>query len=145
MPVYEGAHETKLPASAEDAFAVMTDYERLPAWQGPLRRCEVLSRYGDGLAREVSYEIDVKLRRVTYTLRHSYERPTEIGSEYVEGDFKCLEGRWRFESTGHDETAARFELRIDPGLPIPGRIQRMLNDRVLRSSVEDLRKRLEQG
>lgn len=145
MPVYEGSHETTLPATPEDAFAVMTDYERLPEWQGPLKRCEVLSRYGDGLAREVAYEIDVKLRRVTYTLRHSYEPPTEIGSEYVEGDFNCLEGRWRFDPAGRDRSSARFDLRIDPGLPIPGRIQRMLNERVLRSSVEDLRKRLERG
>lgn len=143
MPVYEGSHEATLQASAEQAFAVMTDYERLPEWQGPLKRCEVLSRYDDGLAREVSYEIDVKLRRVRYTLRHSYDRPTEIGSEYVEGDFSCLEGQWRFEPRGGDQTSARFDLRIDPGLPIPGRIQKMLNDRVLKSSVEDLRKRLE--
>ncbi len=144
MPTYEGSHETTLPGSPEDAFAVMTDYDRLPDWQGPLKRCEVLSRYDDGLAREVRYEIDVKLRRVTYTLRHSYERPHEIGSEYVEGDFNCLEGRWRFDPID-DGARVRFHLRIDPGLPIPGRIQKMLNTRVLRASVEDLRKRLESG
>lgn len=145
MPVYEGSHETTLPASVEDAFAVMTDYDRLPEWQGPLKRCEVLSRYEDGLAREVAYEVDVRLRRVRYTLTHTYKPPTEIGSEYVEGDFNCLEGRWLFHPAGRCRSSARFDLRIDPGLPIPGPIQKMLNDRVLRSSVEDLRKRLERG
>lgn len=145
MPVYEGSHETTLPATPEEAFAVMTDYESLPEWQGPLESCRVLSRYEDGLAREVRYEVDAKLRRVSYTLRHVYDRPSEIGSDYVEGDFECLAGRWTFRPAAAGRTRARFDLRIDPGLPIPGRIQRMLNDRVLRSSVEDLRKRLERG
>lgn len=145
MPVYEGSHETTLAASPAEAFAVMTDYDALPEWQGPLKRCHVLTRYDDGLAREVEYEIDAKLRRVTYTLRHSYERPNAIESEYVEGDLNCLEGRWRFAAADGGRTSARFDLRIDPGLPIPARIQRMLNDRVLKSSVEDLRRRLEGG
>jgi ribosome-associated toxin RatA of RatAB toxin-antitoxin module len=143
MPTYEGSHETTLRASPEEVWAVMTDYDHLPEWQGPLKRSEVLSRYPDGRAREVRYEIDVKLRSVVYTLRHSYEHPTEIAGEYVEGDLACLEGRWRFEPTGHGGTRVRFDLRIDPGLPIPGPVQRMLHDRVLRSSVEDLRRRMD--
>jgi ribosome-associated toxin RatA of RatAB toxin-antitoxin module len=145
MPVYEGSHETTLPASPQEAFDVMTDYDSLPDWQGPLERCTVVSRYEDGRAREVEYEIDVKLRRVRYSLQHIYDPPTEIDSQYLEGDFKCFEGRWRFDPAGGRTTRARFDLRIDPGLPIPGRIQRMLNERVLRMAVEDLRKRLERG
>ena len=145
MPVYEGSHETALPASPDEAFEAMTDYDSLPEWQGPLKRCTVLSRYDDGLAREVEYEIDVKLRRVRYSLRHIYDAPNEIDSEYLRGDFKWFEGRWRFDPADDGTTRARFDLKIDPGLPIPGRIQRMLNERVLRSAVEDLRKRLERG
>ena len=143
MPVYEGSHETTLSASAEDAFAAMTDYESLPRWQGQLKRCDVLSRYDDGLARDVEYEIDVKVRSVTYRLRHSYDKPREIGSDYLDGDFNCFEGRWRFEPVVEDRTRVTLDLRIDPGLPVPGPIQRMLNNRVLKSSVEDLRKHLE--
>ncbi len=145
MPVYEGSQEATLSARPEEAFAAMTDYETLPEWQGPLKRCEVLSRYDDGLARDVEYEIDVKLRSVTYRLRHTYEPPNEIDSEYLEGDFNCFEGRWRFEAAGRGRTRVHLDLRIDPGLPIPGRIQKMLNDRVLKSSVEDLRRHLERA
>ena len=147
MPLYEGSHETILAAPPEAAFAVLTDYEHLPDWQGPLQRCEVLSRYDDGLGREVRYEVDVKVRRVKYTLRHDYDRPERIGSAYVEGDFRRFEGDWQLRPHGDGgaQTAARLSLRIDPGLPLPGRIVRMLHERVLRTSVEDLRKRLERG
>ena len=145
MPVYEGCHETVVRGAPEDAFAVMTDVEHLADWQGPLKRATVLSRGPDGLAQEVEYEIDVKLRCVKYVLRHDYDAPHRIGSSYVEGDFECFEGQWEFEPAGAGQTTARFDLRIDPGLPLPGRITKMLNDRVLRSAVEDLRKRLERG
>lgn len=145
MPVYEGSHATTLPGSPEEAFAVMTDYNSLPDWQRPLKRCTVLSRYDDGLAREVEYEVDVKLRRVRYSLRHVYDPPHEIDSEYLGGDFQCFAGRWQFEPLTTGTTRASFDLRIDPGLPIPGAIQRALNQRVLRSAVEDLRKRMERG
>jgi coenzyme Q-binding protein COQ10 len=146
MPLYEGSHETIVPVPPEAAFAVLTDYERLPEWQGPLQRCEVLSRYDDGLGREVRYEVDVKVRRVRYVLRHDYDRPARIGSEYVEGDFRRFEGDWVLRPHGDGgQAAARLSLRIDPGLPLPGRIVRMLHERVLRTSVEDLRRRLERG
>ncbi len=143
MPVYEGSHQIVLRGEPELAFEVMTDYDRLPEWQGPLKRCRVLDRYPDGLARDVEYEVDVKLRAVVYRLRHSYERPHLIGSEYLDGDFACFEGTWRFTPDGDERTAARLSLRIDPGFTIPGRIASMLNKRVLKTSVEDLRKYLE--
>jgi ribosome-associated toxin RatA of RatAB toxin-antitoxin module len=145
MPLYRGSHETLLPAPPAEAFAVLTDYEHLPDWQGPLTRCEVLSRYRDGLGREVRYDVDVKVRRVTYTLRHDYDRPERIGSQYVEGDFREMAGDWTLRPHGDGGTAARFSLQIDPGLPLPGPVLRMLNERVLRTSVEDLRRRLERG
>ena len=145
MPLYEGSHETLLPAPPDAAFAVLTDYEHLPEWQGPLERCDVLSRYRDGLAREVRYVVDVKVRRVTYTLRQRYDRPERIDSDYVEGDFRRFEGGWSLTPHGDGGTVARLSLRIDPGLPVPGPVGRMLQERVLRTSVEDLRRRLERG
>lgn len=143
MPIYEGSHETELPASAGDAFDVLTDYDSLHEWQGALDHCRVLSRHPDGLAKDVEYVADVRVRKVRYVLRHAYERPRRIGSEYLEGDFRCFEGEWTLDPAGTDRTRARLELRIDPGLLVPGPIQRMLNRRILRTSVDDLRKRLE--
>lgn len=143
MATYSGSHSTDLPVAPEEAFAVMTRYEELPTWQGPLKRCAVLNRHDDGLGRDVEYEVDVKLRTVTYTLRHSYDPPRVIRSEYLDGDFRSLEGGWTFEPHGEGATHARFELRIDPGLPVPGPVAKMLKERVLKSAVNDLSKRLE--
>jgi ribosome-associated toxin RatA of RatAB toxin-antitoxin module len=145
MPVYEGSHETVLPAAPEDVFAVLTDYEHLHEWQGALERCTVLSRDRRGLGKEVEYVADVRVRKVRYVLRHDYKQPETIGSEYLEGDFRCFEGNWTLEPAPGDKTRARLSLRIDPGLPVPGPVQRLVNKRILKSSVEDLRKRMERN
>ena len=144
MPLYEGSHEAALPGAPADAFEVMTDYEGLPRWQRSLKRCRVLTRRDDGLGEEVEYEVDVKVRTVTYVLRHDYSPPNRIGSEYLRGDFRHFEGHWRFDPHG-DRTRVALSVKIDPGLPVPGPLARMINNRVLKGSVEDLRRRLERG
>lgn len=71
--------------------------------------------------------------------------PTRIDSEYLSGDFRCFEGEWRFDPLGDGLTRVQVEIRIDPGFPIPGRIVKMLNERVLKSSIDDRCRRLEGG
>ena len=142
MPVYEATRETEIEASPADCFAVLTDYERMPEWQSRVAECKVLSHDEDGRGHEVEYAIDVKLRTVRYRLRHLYDEPTWIGSEYAGGDFRSFEGDYRFEQHG-DATHVTFGLRIDPGLRVPGPVAKMLNEAVMGRALEDLKKRVE--
>jgi ribosome-associated toxin RatA of RatAB toxin-antitoxin module len=141
VPVYEGTREIDIPAPPEACFAVLTDYEQLPEWQRMVRRCEVLTRDEYGRAAEVEYEIDAVLRRVTYRIRHLYDEPSWVGSEYLGGDFECFEGEWRFDAQ-EEATHVTFHLRIDPGLRIPSQIAKLLNDAVMGQSVRDLKARV---
>lgn len=145
MTVHSDSHAVELAATPEDVFTTLTDYERLGEWQRSLEGCRVLSRWEDGLGRQVEYRIDAKVRSVRYVLEHDYERPNRIGSRYVEGDFASMEGEWRLESIGGSRTRAELALAIDPGLPVPKPIQRKVRDRVLKRSVEDLARRMGAG
>jgi ribosome-associated toxin RatA of RatAB toxin-antitoxin module len=118
----------------------MLDFERLPEWQRAVKSATVLSRDSDGRAHEVAYEIDVRVAVVRYTLRHTYRVPSQIGSAYVEGDFRDCEGEWTFDDLGDGTTEAGFRLQIDPGRVIPRPVVRMLNRRVMKGSVDDLRR-----
>jgi ribosome-associated toxin RatA of RatAB toxin-antitoxin module len=142
MPVYEATRETEIDAPPANCFAVLTDYERMPEWQSRMAECNVLSHGDDGRAREVEYVIDVKLRTVRYRLQHLYDEPGWIGSEYLGGDFRCFEGEYALTDTDGG-THVQFHLRIDPGLRVPGRIAKMLNDAVMGRALEDLKKRVE--
>jgi ribosome-associated toxin RatA of RatAB toxin-antitoxin module len=142
VPVYESTQTVQVAAPAEVCFAVLTDYERMPEWQSRVSECRVLSRGSDGLAEVVEYAIDVRVRTVRYRLRQCYDRPAWIGSEYLDGDFRCFEGDYRFSEQG-DGTLVEFHLRIDPGLRVPSRVVKMLNQAVMGRALEDLRTRVE--
>jgi ribosome-associated toxin RatA of RatAB toxin-antitoxin module len=144
VPIYEGRHEAVIAARPDDTFATLTDYEHLHEWQGSVRRATVLNRDDRGRGRDVEYEIDAWVRTVRYVLRHTYDAPSRIDSQYLRGDFATFEGFWRFDPQPGGRTRALVDIRIDPGLRLPGRIVRLLQRRVLQSAVEDLRRHLEQ-
>jgi ribosome-associated toxin RatA of RatAB toxin-antitoxin module len=142
MPVYEAIREIEIAAQPADCFAVLTDYERLPQWQSRVSECRVLARDEAGRGSEVEYAIDAKLRTVRYRLRHSYNEPGWVGSDYLGGDFRDFAGDYRFE-TQYGGTHVTFHLRIDPGLRVPGRVAKMLSETVMGRALEDLKREVE--
>lgn len=142
MPWYEGEHSASVEASPEHCFATLTDYERFPEWQGALRRCEVLEREESGLGSLVDYEVATPIRPVSYSLRHSYEEPSRIRGELVEGQVKGFEGEWRLDGDGAI-TRVEFALRIDAGFWVPTKVTEMLHDTVMKRAVRDLKSRVD--
>ena len=143
MPVYEETRHVDVHARPEDCFAVLTDYDHLPDWQSRICECRVIERDERGRGSVVEYAIDAKLRVVRYRLRHSYDEPTSIGSEYLEGDFKQFAGDYAFTAQ-NEVTDVEFRLRIDPGFSVPGRIARMLGQAVMGKSLQDVKARVEE-
>jgi ribosome-associated toxin RatA of RatAB toxin-antitoxin module len=136
-------HSLVIDAEPAVCFEAITDYETFPEWQAAVKNVQVLSRDEDGRGREVHFEIDAKIREVSYTLRYSYEPPHLIAWDYVEGDVTSVDGEYVFEDRGDGTTLATYELDIDPGVWLPGRIKKMLTDQVMKRSVEDLKRHVE--
>jgi ribosome-associated toxin RatA of RatAB toxin-antitoxin module len=137
MAAHRETQSVEVEAPAEAVFAALTDFESLPDWQRALKRCVVLSRHPDGTGHEVEYILDAKFREVRYVLAHDYDAPHRIGSSYLEGDFKDMEGTWTMRPAG-DTTHVSLDLEIDPGLPVPGPLKRQLRNRILGRALDDL-------
>ena len=132
-------------APAQACFDALLDYESMPEWQSTVRRCTVLSRDDAGRGLDVEWEIDAKLRTVHYTLRYEYDEPHRIDCAYVDGDVKSIDGEYVLAEDGDGRTLVTFRLEIDPGMWVPGKVKRMLNEQVMRRSIEDLKRRVEGG
>jgi len=137
--------QVTIDAPPQACFDALLDYERMPAWQSSVKSCEVLARDGDGRGTEVAWEIDAKVRSVAYRLQYSYDEPRWIGCRYVEGDVKDLEGEYTLDDAGDGTTLATFSLEIDPGMWVPGKVAGMLNEQVMKRSLEDLKRYVESG
>jgi hypothetical protein len=93
----------------------------------------------------VAFEIDAKVKTIHYRLRYSYEPPHRIAWEYLGGDVKDVDGELTLEDRGDGATLVTYSLALDPGVWMPGPLQKVLNDQVMKGSVEDLKRRVESG
>ena len=96
MPAYGECRVAEIDAPPEACFDALTDYERLPEWQGAVRSARVLERDEQGRGAVVEYVVDARFKTVRYRLRQIYDEPHRLGSEYLGGDFRDFSGEWRF-------------------------------------------------
>ena len=126
-------HQVTIDGLPQACFDALTDYETFTQWQDAVKSCEVISRDGDGRGREVAFEVDARVKTINYRLEYSYEEPHLITWDYLEGDVKEIDGEYTFEDNGDGTTLATYSLRIDPGVWVPGKLAKILNEQVMRA------------
>jgi ribosome-associated toxin RatA of RatAB toxin-antitoxin module len=137
---YGECQSAEIAASPQACFDALTDFERLPQWQGAVRSVQVLERDEHGRGTVVEFEVDARVRRVRYRLRQLYDEPQRIASRYLGGDFRDFAGEWRFTALGEQRTRAELDLRIDPGRFVPGPVRALIADAVMRRALTDLQR-----
>ena len=143
MGVKRAERQIVVQGTPQQCFDALLDFETYPDWQQAVRDCEVQSRDGKGRGQRVWFEIDAKVKRISYTLDYRYEEPHMLTWEFVAGDVRDIDGEYVLEDRGDGTTLATYGLRIDAGMWMPGKIASILNDQVMQRSVEDLKARVE--
>jgi uncharacterized membrane protein len=130
-------------APAQKIFEVATDLESYPEWNANIKRVEVKARTEDGLPSEVWMEVDAKLKVISYTIGYDYTNaPESFSWSLIEGEVKELEGSYKFDEFD-DVTEVAYEMKVDPGFPIPKLLKRQAEKQIARGALEDLKKRVE--
>jgi uncharacterized membrane protein len=142
-----GERSVEVEAPVERCYAIASDIDHAPEWQGSLLDVEVLERDGEKRALLVETESDAKVKNVRSTLRFSYEEPTAIRWVQEKGETKALTGSWTFEDLGEGRTRATYALDADPGrvlgLLLRGPVEARVRDFLLGDAAEGLKKRAE--
>lgn len=132
-----------IAATGAEIFEVATDFEAYPDWNANIKNVEVKERDADGRATSVWYEVDAKVKVVTYTLTYDYANAPESFSWDLDGgDVKELNGSYSFDEFD-DVTEVTYETAIDPGFPLPGFLKRQAEKQIVKGALEDLKKRVE--
>jgi uncharacterized membrane protein len=137
-------HTVEIAAPIGTCFAAIIDYETFPTWQGAVVDTEVLDWDSKGRGKRVRLFIDAKVRKVDYTLDYSYDEPTRIEWDFVEGNgINGADGHYLFEELETDRTRATYKLGLEVGIPLPGPVARRAHKSTLKGSVEDLKREAE--
>lgn len=145
MSEHGAERSVEVAAPPQACFDALTDYESMPEWQSSVKRCEVVSRDGEGRGLEVDFKIDARLRSISYRLRYRYDEPHRIDVEYVEGDMEDLRAEYTLAPEGAGATLVTLSLRVKPGVRVPGPLQRVLEGRLMNGALDDLKQRVESG
>src|SRR2546422_10373006 len=77
----------------EKLFDVIVDYEKNPEFLPEGKKGKVED--GQGSIKEVTYMVDIKAKVITYTLKHTAERPTKLSWTMVKGELvNGNDGAW---------------------------------------------------
>lgn len=145
MAADTGGLSEVIAAPVDDIVAVLLDFERYPQWQTVFAEAVVLDRDDDGRARLVEFCVDVKIRKVRYVARYSYELPRGLSWRLEHGDLAENAGHYTFTPRPDGRTEVGVDIRFDAGFPVPGPVKNMIRDQSLRMSMRELRRRVERA
>ena len=137
MPQFQS--ERRVRYTPEQMFALVADIERYPEF---LPLCEALviksRRERDGqvlLAAEMT--VGYKAIRESFTTQvHLRTATREIDTNYLDGPFRYLNSRWRFEPTADGGTVVRFFIDYEFRSRMLGALMGAMFDRAFRKFAE---------
>lgn len=136
-----------IDASPEQCFEVAANFASYPEWASDVKHAEVQRLDDDGRGGDVTFRAAAMGRSTTYTLRYYYgSNPLRIAWKQLEGDITSeLDGEYEFLAVGDnpDQTEVVYHLEASLVVPIPGFVKRRAESRIIRTALEDLRRRVE--
>ena len=142
MPHFETNHVVK--HTADQMFDLVADVEQYPQF---LPLCEALTvrsrKERDGKVLLLAdMTVGYKAIRETFTtqvLLNKAERTIDV--KYIDGPFKYLDNRWRFEPSGEGQSIVHFDIDYEFKSRILGALMGSMFDRAFRMFSDAFEKR----
>jgi ribosome-associated toxin RatA of RatAB toxin-antitoxin module len=129
----------------KEILEVIADFESYPDWVGNMEDVQVLERDRRGRGAVVAFRLRTPLLAAEYTLAYRYApRDGGVSWTYREGTLQDLSGSYDLEALG-DATRVTYRLDVELGMPLPGLIKRQAAKQIVRSALNDLKRRVEAG
>ena len=140
---------TRVWATPRELMAVIGDFPAYPQWAKAVRRAEVLRRDRQGRATRVAFQIATPLGDADYTLDYTYQ-PDDQGLSwtYVAGSFRDLRGAYELAPAADGGTTVGYRLEFDlelPSVPGSGLVKRQIARQVVRTALDELKRRVEEA
>ena len=135
------SREVVIEATPEEIFDVIADVVNAPTWSPQYQSAEVLDTYDDGRPRRV--KMKVKAAGLTDEMEVEYRwTDTTAGWSLVKSSqLKAQDATYTLSPAG-DKTKVRFDLDVDPAIPIPGFLLKRTLKGAMETATDGLRKQV---
>jgi ribosome-associated toxin RatA of RatAB toxin-antitoxin module len=127
----------------EKFFDVVADFEKYPEFLPEVKKVKVEA--GQGGAKDVTYTVDIKAKVITYTLRHTSEKPGVLRWSMVKGEMmKGNDGSWTLKPGPKPETTeATYTIDLRLSALVPSFIEKVLAEQSLPGLLANFKSRAE--
>ena len=135
----------RIHATPAAVMAVIADVAAYSEWAEGVRGVDVLASDEDGRPERAEFRVGMAGIEAGYTLVYRYE-PNDAGvswtTESASGAVEDVRGEYRL-AAGEDETEVSYSLRVEPAIPLPGYLKRHVEQTIVDTALEGLKRRVE--
>ena len=135
------SREVVIEASPEDILAVIADVKSAPTWSPQYQSAEVLETYYDGRPKRVKMKIKAAGLTDEQEVEYSWTDNTAGWTLIKAGQLKSQDALYTLTPQG-DKTKVRFDLKVDPSVPIPGFLLKRTLKGAMETATDGLRKQV---
>ena len=123
-------------------FDVICDYEKYPEFLPEVKK--VVVNAGQGAIKEVTYTVDIKAKVISYTLKHTGDRPSKVSWTMIKGEMmKGNDGTWLLKPSANGGTEATYNIDLKLSSLVPSFIEKALAEQQLPTLLANFKARAE--
>ena len=135
------SREVLIEATPEEILDVIADVESAPTWSPQYQSVEVLDTYDDGRPRQVKIKIKAAGLTDEQIVEYSWTANTASWTLIKAGQMKSQRAKYTLTPAG-DKTKVRFEITVDPSIPLPGFLLKRTMKGGVETATDGLRKQV---
>lgn len=135
------SREVVIEATPEEILGVIADVETAPSWSPQYQSAEILDTYDDGRPRRVKMRVKAAGLTDDLEVEYSFTANTAGWTLIKSGQLKAQDATYTLTPSG-DTTTVRFDLKVDPSIPIPGFIMKRAIKGAMETATDGLRKQV---
>lgn len=135
------SREVVIEATPEEIFDVIADVESASSWSSQYQSAQVLDTYPDGRPKRVKMKIKAAGITDEQEVEYRWTEDTAAWTLIKAGQLRSQDASYTLTPVG-DKTRVRFEITIDPSVPLPGFLLKRTMKGAMETATDGLRKQV---
>lgn len=135
------SREVVIEATPAEILDVIADVEATPTWSPQYQSSEIIDRYDDGRPKQARMVITAAGLTDTQVIEYTWTDSSVSWTLVSAGQLKAQDAKYTLTADG-DKTKVRFDMKVDPSVPIPGFLLKRTIKGGMETATDGLRKQV---
>ena len=135
------SREVVIEATPKEIIDVIADVVNAPTWSPQYQSAEVLDTHDDGRPKRVKMKVKAAGLTDEMEVEYSFTETSAGWTLINSSQLKAQDATYTLTPAG-DKTKVRFDLKVDPSIPIPGFLLKRTLKGAMETATDGLRKQV---